>query len=594
MNKVRRTNRRCSVSALMAIGGSFAALPASALELGEIDVQSRLGQPLRASVAYALAPWESLSNSCVNVLPGDGLPGVGPVRITVANGVIALTGDTVLREPMVAARIAVNCAHTANLSREYTLFLDPPASEPAAFVAPVRETIPISETPPAGAPRPAQSAPANSKAIIEKSSRYQVQPGETASEIALRIQDRNAGLWPTVFALVEHNPDAFVGNDPNKLLAGSWLTIPESLGGRPVPVTKTAGAPAASPITSNTAADTLPSVAETPLAAPLSDLAQDADSMAPDSATTPITELPAETESQQPIPVDDNPFVELERSGERLVTPDTALPGPEPSSASPNVTTAIAAPNTPPTTGTRSGWLWWLAGAGVASVLALLLFRRRTHDEDEVITASSPMRRSTDFAGAESTPPQIADESPTDENLLLDAEIVAANADDDISVEFVTDFNVTANDEVDETDVLPTLKAEDILDSEVLPEDEDYEDSDILNALRSVDESTPDEDAEPAVNETIALEPDYTVIEQDYEEELTATQTLNAEIERAAAELAEHMEDSEADDADETAALPRASVTALSVSADNDDGDEEVPVDDLSDTAKMRIESGNS
>ncbi|MDH5455521.1 MAG: hypothetical protein OEY37_05565, partial [Gammaproteobacteria bacterium] len=43
---------------LVALGGGLAATPAAALELGELTVQSSLGQPLRASIAYALAPNE--------------------------------------------------------------------------------------------------------------------------------------------------------------------------------------------------------------------------------------------------------------------------------------------------------------------------------------------------------------------------------------------------------------------------------------------------------------------------------------------------------------------------------------------------------
>jgi hypothetical protein len=64
---------------LVAVGGSLAGLPANALELGDLTVQSRLGQPLRASIAFALAPNEQLTDSCVTLGAGasaSGLPGV--------------------------------------------------------------------------------------------------------------------------------------------------------------------------------------------------------------------------------------------------------------------------------------------------------------------------------------------------------------------------------------------------------------------------------------------------------------------------------------------------------------------------------------
>ena len=65
---------------LVALGGGLAAAPAAALELGDVSVQSSLGQPLRASIAYALAPNEMLSSHCVSVSTGQstgGLPGIG-------------------------------------------------------------------------------------------------------------------------------------------------------------------------------------------------------------------------------------------------------------------------------------------------------------------------------------------------------------------------------------------------------------------------------------------------------------------------------------------------------------------------------------
>ena len=68
---------------------------------------------------------------------------------------------------------------------------------------------------------------------------------------------------------------------------------------------------------------------------------------------------------------------------------------------------------------------------------------------------------------------------------------------------------------------------------------------------------------------TVSSEVDYTVLEQDYEDELTATQALNEEIARAAEELTENL--NEAND------ISMATVAALdidataTVPADNDD-----------------------
>ena len=88
---------RCCIPALVAVGGSLATLPAAALELGDLTVHSKLGQPLRASIAYALAPNEQLSELCISLHSGQsfaGLANVARVSVSIANGVIKLTGKT--------------------------------------------------------------------------------------------------------------------------------------------------------------------------------------------------------------------------------------------------------------------------------------------------------------------------------------------------------------------------------------------------------------------------------------------------------------------------------------------------------------------
>ena len=104
---------------------------------------------------------------------------------------------------------------------------------------------------------------------------------------------------------------------------------------------------------------------------------------------------------------------------------------------------------------------------------------------------------------------------------------------------------------VAETDILPSLGADEssILKSEVLPEGDDYDMSVIVDATKmprpeDVTEHdlkavaiTPDDETLITENYTISKEVDYKVVEQDYEDEFTATQALNEEIARAATEL---------------------------------------------------------
>ena len=106
---------------------------------------------------------------------------------------------------------------------------------------------------------------------------------------------------------------------------------------------------------------------------------------------------------------------------------------------------------------------------------------------------------------------------------------------------------------------------------------------------------------------TINEEVDYQVLEQDYEDEMTATQALNAEIARAALELPASFD---ADANDETMALPLAAVTEFDITAQmpaqNDDESnleeteitEEITVNQAADggesTVEMPIESSKA
>ena len=89
------------------------------------------------------------------------------------------------------------------------MFIDPasPAAEPIA--APVAARV---------ASQPTLSAPATAPVVVRRrtvnrapipaTSRYQVQPGDSLSEIVQRIENRPIGLWPAVGVIFEANPDA--------------------------------------------------------------------------------------------------------------------------------------------------------------------------------------------------------------------------------------------------------------------------------------------------------------------------------------------------------------------------------------------------
>ncbi len=602
-HRIHSAHRR--LPALVAMGGTLAVIPAAALELGDVSVQSRLGEPLRASIAYALAPHEQIANSCVSLRQGSsasGLPGIGSATLSVSNGVIMLAGKSVIREPMVSAHIVIKCPYSPNLSREYMLFIDPatPAYEAITTTQQVSaEAAPLALTP--AATRPA-SKPAVRKDIGPASS-YRVKAGDSLSEIVSRIQDRKIGLWPAVNAIFEANPHAFMNSDPNQLKAGSLLAIPSFNGSAAVVTAATPKLPQS--ITTDTVLET-ESVAENYKSSLAAATANTAASVA-NSDTSVAPDVTTSELKPGDIVLDDNPFVEPLATRGTVTIPDTQLEAPTTSSATSNVPTAIIRTSDNANSGSASpSWILWLAGSGVALIIGLLMFGRRFRGEPDAtplepaIEETFNRRISDKISDTENLEAigvnyDLTDESPTDENLVLDADLIigtglTSTGESNIS----EDFGFAASSKLDielpfepeaaateATDILGPLRAgeETILMSEVLPDDDDYDMSVIIDATKMpMPEDVTERDLHAVVVEsdgedtaltdgyTINREIDYDVLEQDYEDEFTATQALNIEISRAADELASRME-VEAVDVEETTAMPLASVTELDITA---------------------------
>lgn len=548
----------------------------------------------------------------------SGLPSVSRGSMIVADGVIAITGSSIVREPLVSMRINVRCPYTPQLTREYMLFIDPAGTTPQPVSAPVSAPIeaPVVSQRPAPAPQPAVRRRPVDTTPIGNATRYRVQPGDTLSDIAQRIENRPVGLWPAVNEIFDANPDAFLDNDVNKLKAGSWLNIPDFGADAPMTVADTAASTTeAAPVV---AEDTTASVYEPTQMEPVPVGAEEpvldsAEPVVDTSAESPLADL-------QPGDVildSENPFASTADSD--VVIPDTLLDAPEATSSQPNVPVAVIqapAQNEPSST----NWLVWLVGGGVALIAGLLLFGRfRDRFGSAPIGAvAHPQRRSTDgdterFEALGNMDMDIVDDSPTAENLALDADLeVGAGLEEGSSVDVTEDFAFASTASLDfelpeemssgeeaqetpsQTDIIPPLNIDpdSILESEVLPDDDDdYDMSVIVDATKmpnpeDVTErdleaiAVPDDDDETLItgDYTVSQEVDYKILEQDYEDELTATQALNQEIQKAAEELATRMSD---DDEDDTKEMSLASVHELDVTAqmrgrnDDDIGDDD-------------------
>jgi hypothetical protein len=621
VNKSTRT----ILPALLAVSGGIASAPATALELGEINVQSTIGQPLRASIAFALAPNEQIADYCVALSPGaaaSGMPSISQATISVANGVISLKGDTAIREPLMTTRLNVTCPYTPKLSREYMLFIDParPAEQlvvqPQSSIQPATSNSPAATTnavtPSANRVSPRRAAAISSPigSPIDGSVRYRVQPADSLSEIAQRIENRPVGLWSAVAQIFDANPNAFLDADPNRLKAGSWLTIPDfgpdalfvqnTTPVEPVAVAVDA-ASANTAIQSIVAVETI-AVESAPADTPVVDIAAAITNTSVDESFVDDTGVlePAASPISQLQP------------GDIILDTDLAAPT---TATSPNVPVANILTNND-SVPASTNWLIWLVGSGIALIAGLLMFGRRNRQSPAPIPAESSAerrkRRSTDSGITEELNAvanvdfDIADDSPTHENLVLDADLeIGTGLDKGTEVDVAQDFGFAVTTHLDlelpdesaavpdqpETDIIaaPSIARESILESEILPDDDDYDMSVIMDATKiPLPEEVTERDLKAIfVNNddetlisgdyTVSKEVDYDILEQDYQDEMTATQVLNMEIEKAVAERVEE------DAIELTSEMPLATVTHIDKTANLPIGNEDEHAD-LDDT----------
>ena len=220
---------KAALPALVAAGGSLAVGSASAVELGDLQVQSSLGQPLRASIAYALSPNEMIDERCVMVRSASrDLPGLHNARVRVSKGIISITGTSPVMEPMLSASIVIDCPYSAHVSRGYLLMINPEQTQRPVARQAGTVSVPAQATARSAVPAP---RPAPVTTPVAEDSRYQVQPGDSLSGIVGRLENRAVSRDEAIATIFAANPDAFIGADPDRLKAGSWLDIPSLAGG---------------------------------------------------------------------------------------------------------------------------------------------------------------------------------------------------------------------------------------------------------------------------------------------------------------------------------------------------------------------------
>jgi pilus assembly protein FimV len=270
---VQTPNKMWRLSALAAAMGAFLSVvhvDANALALGRISAMSALGEPLvasievpdineeeRASLKAALASPDAFKVAGMEYNPALASTQVTLMRRDNGSNYLLLKSDKVVTDPFVS--LVVNASWSnGRIVRNYTLLLDPPAakqSEAAAVTAPVAVlttpaparapvaasvsvsapaattviATPSQTTAPSPAPAAMPKAPAASKASTVATAageQVKVNAGDTAGRIAANNLPANVSLEQMLAAMLRGNPQAFIGNNVNRLKAGTILEMP--------------------------------------------------------------------------------------------------------------------------------------------------------------------------------------------------------------------------------------------------------------------------------------------------------------------------------------------------------------------------------
>jgi pilus assembly protein FimV len=248
--------------------------------LGRLNVQSGLGQPLRAEVEVTSLTREEAQSLSARLAPPEAFrqagleynPALASLRFAIeprgGRTYVRITSAQPINEPFVDLLLELNWA-TGKFVREYTFLLDPPEmrnartetvergaarAEPAA---PAAVPAPAAAVPaPVAAPAPSVERPVAERQAVEPAPARPVQPaaessparpavesapraastgggavdvrrGDTLGNIARANRAEGVSLDQAMIAIYRANPSAFINRNINLVREGARLTIPD-------------------------------------------------------------------------------------------------------------------------------------------------------------------------------------------------------------------------------------------------------------------------------------------------------------------------------------------------------------------------------
>ncbi|MDR3159839.1 MAG: LysM peptidoglycan-binding domain-containing protein [Zoogloeaceae bacterium] len=219
-----------------------------------ITVYSMLGQPLRAEIKVTAAP-DELTGMNAHLAPRDSYAHTGVAYSSVLSdfkfeleksatgAVIRITSHAPVNDPYLDFLVELSWP-SGRLTRGYTVLLDPPevasqslyrqatvapgAPKPAAKESAATEEKPVADDVGATVTASEGETAARDSGKTDAVGEHVVKSGETLQRVARANLPAGVTIEQMLAALYRNNPEAFSGNNMNRLRAGAVLKIPSA------------------------------------------------------------------------------------------------------------------------------------------------------------------------------------------------------------------------------------------------------------------------------------------------------------------------------------------------------------------------------
>ncbi len=221
---------------------------ASALGLGDIELESYLNEPLNARIEILNTEGLLPTQILVKLASDKDFERVGIERNFFLTGInfqvvvdtggesyVAVTTREPVREPYLDFVLETKWP-SGRLLREYTLLLDPPVFDDGIVIS-ATDVVNGSDRSQDQGAAPSRQSATTSRATGEEritdrpqaGQNYRVKPNETLWEIALEAKLPGTSVQATMLEIQRQNPDAFINNNINLLKAGRVVYLPTEL-----------------------------------------------------------------------------------------------------------------------------------------------------------------------------------------------------------------------------------------------------------------------------------------------------------------------------------------------------------------------------